>query len=261
MATSASIGVSQAVVFHTKDVSKTLACKKGPLAGAMRKTPASRSARLVTSAAQTTPTKDETAITGMVFNTFKNSTLDKISNPTNEDSFARQHYHPACEAALNDQINTEYNVSYIYHAMFAYFDRDNVALPGLAKYLKAGSVEEREHAEMMMEYQNMRGGRVKLQSIIMPNLEFGNTEKGDALYAMELALSLEKLNNEKLLALHKVAEECDDPQMTDFIEGTFLEDQVAAIKKVSEMVSQLRRVGKGHGTWDWDKDLLEAAVV
>jgi ferritin heavy chain len=59
----------------------------------------------------------------------------------------------------------------------------------------------------------------------------------------------------------QVAEECDDPQMTDFIEGTFLEDQVAAIKKVSEMVSQLRRVGKGHGTWDWDKDLLEAAVV
>jgi ferritin heavy chain len=53
----------------------------------------------------------------------------------------------------------------------------------------------------------MRGGRVKLQSIIMPNLEFGNTEKGDALYAMELALSLEKLNNEKLLALHKVRRE------------------------------------------------------
>ena len=49
----------------------------------------------------------------------------------------------------------------------------------------------------------MRGGRVKLQSIIMPDLEFGNTEKGDALYAMELTLSLEKLNNEKLLALHK----------------------------------------------------------
>ena len=52
--------------------------------------------------------------------------------------------------------------------------------------------------------QNMRGGKVKLQSIIMPDLEFGNPEKGDALYAMELTLSLEKLNNEKLLALHKV---------------------------------------------------------
>ena len=50
-------------------------------------------------------------------------------------------------------LQTEYNVSYIYHALFAYFDRDNVALPGLAKYFKDASVEEREHAEMMMEYQ------------------------------------------------------------------------------------------------------------
>ncbi|KAK8671955.1 hypothetical protein V6N13_038536 [Hibiscus sabdariffa] len=29
--------------------------------------------------------------------------------------------------------NVEYNVSYVYHAMFAYFDRDNVALKSLAK--------------------------------------------------------------------------------------------------------------------------------
>ena len=31
----------------------------------------------------------------------------------------------------NDSV--EYNVSYVYHAMFAYFDRDNVALKGIAK--------------------------------------------------------------------------------------------------------------------------------
>lgn len=29
--------------------------------------------------------------------------------------------------------SVEYNVSYVYHAMFAYFDRDNVALKGFAK--------------------------------------------------------------------------------------------------------------------------------
>lgn len=31
----------------------------------------------------------------------------------------------------NDSV--EYNVSYVYHAMYAYFDRDNVALKGIAK--------------------------------------------------------------------------------------------------------------------------------
>ena len=30
-------------------------------------------------------------------------------------------------------FSVEYNVSYVYHAMYAYFDRDNVALKGLAK--------------------------------------------------------------------------------------------------------------------------------
>jgi hypothetical protein len=29
--------------------------------------------------------------------------------------------------------SVEYNVSYVYHALFAYFDRDNVGLPGFAK--------------------------------------------------------------------------------------------------------------------------------
>lgn len=202
-------------------------------------------------------TQEETAITGMVFEPL--GTLEEVPK-TQAESLARQHYNPACEAALNDQINIEYNVSYIYHAMYAYFDRDNVALPGLAKYFKEASEEERGHAELMMDYQNMRGGKVKMQSIIMPDMEFGSTEQGDAQYAMELALSLEKLNNEKLLALHKVAEECDDPQMTDYIEGTFLEDQVESIKKVSEFVSQLRRVGIGHGTYEWDQDLLQMAA-
>nr|GLL19931.1 hypothetical protein TEA_025588 [Ipomoea trifida] len=42
------------------------------------------------------------------------------------------------------------------------------------------------------------------QCIVMPLSEFDDAEKGDALYAMELALSLEKLTNEKLLNLHAV---------------------------------------------------------
>lgn len=53
--------------------------------------------------------------------------------------------------------------------------------------------------------QNLRGGTVALQSLIMPDIELGNNPQGDALYAMELTLALERLNNEKLLALHKAS--------------------------------------------------------
>ena len=44
--------------------------------------------------------------------------------------------------------------------------------------------------------------------------------------AMELALALEKLVNEKLHNLHSVATRCNDPQLTDFVESEFLQEQV-----------------------------------
>ncbi|XP_020236792.1 ferritin-2, chloroplastic [Cajanus cajan] len=93
---------------------------------------------------------------------------------------------------------------------------------------------------------NIRGGRVVLHPITSPPSEFEHSEKGDALYAMELALSLEKLTNEKLLHVHSVASRNNDPQLADFIESEFLYEQVKSIKKIAEYVAQLRLVGKGH---------------
>ncbi|OAY74400.1 Ferritin-3, chloroplastic [Ananas comosus] len=203
------------------------------------------------------PNSSNRAITGVLFEPFEELKSELALVPQALDqSLARHKYADDCEAAINEQINVEYNVSYVYHAMFAYFDRDNVALRGLANFFKESSDEEREHAEKFMKYQNKRGGRVKLQSIVMPLTEFDHPEKGDALYAMELALALEKLTNEKLLNLHGVAGRCNDPEMQSFIESEFLEEQVEAIKKISEYVAQLRRVGKGHGVWHFDRMLL-----
>ncbi|XVE99816.1 hypothetical protein REPUB_Repub03eG0234100 [Reevesia pubescens] len=196
-------------------------------------------------------------LTGVIFEPFEEVKKELDLVPTlPQVSLARQKFTVDCEAAINEQINVEYNVSYVYHAIFAYFDRDNVALKGLAKFFKESSLEEREHAEKLMEYQNKRGGKVKLQSILMPLSEFDHAEKGDALYAMELALSLEKLTNEKLLNLRSVAERNHDVQLTDFVESEYLAEQVESIKKISEYVAQLRRVGKGHGVWHFDQMLL-----
>lgn len=49
--------------------------------------------------------------------------------------------------------------------------------------------------------------------------------------------------NKSLLNLHKVAEENNDPQLCDFIESEYLEEQVEAIKKIADLVTQLNRVG------------------
>ncbi|KAH8484830.1 hypothetical protein H0E87_026552 [Populus deltoides] len=178
-------------------------------------------------------------LTGLVFQPFEEVKREEFLVPiSSQVSLARQFYVDECEAAINEQINVEYSASYVYHAMFAYFDRDNIALKGLAKFFKESSEEEREHAEKFMKYQNIRGGKVVLHSILKPVSEFEHGDKGDALYAMELALSLEKLTNEKLLNLHKVAD--NDPQLQDFIDSEFLKEQVESIKKIAEYVTQLR---------------------
>lgn len=59
-----------------------------------------------------------------------------------------------------------------------------------------------------------------MQAIAPPESEiFGsNQDKGDALFAMELALSLEKLNFKKLRQLHATADNAGDAPMTHYIE-------------------------------------------
>ena len=42
----------------------------------------------------------------------------------------------------------------------AFFDREDQALPGFSKFFRKASDEEREHAQKLIDYQNMRGGKV-----------------------------------------------------------------------------------------------------
>ena len=71
--------------------------------------------------------------------------------------------------------------------------------------------------------QNRRGGRVKLAHITAPQSEFGDPKRSDVLHAMELALSFEKLNFQKLRELHDTADKHGDAQMADFVEDMLTE--------------------------------------
>lgn len=207
------------------------------------------------------------SISGVVFKPFEEvapvlkstGTKGELNSPGPEHSFARTHYPLDSEAAVNEQINIEYNISYVYHSMSAYFDRDNVSLPGFAEYFRNEAEGEKTHAQKLIDFQNTRGGRVKLNAIVMPEMEYNHEDKGDALYAMEVALSLEKLNFEKLRHLWKVGEKNEDPQMTNFVED-MLADQADDIKEVADYVAQLRRLGKGHGVWHFDHELYEKEI-
>lgn len=166
-------------------------------------------------------------------------------------SQCRQNYHAESEAGVNRQINMELYASYCYQSMSFYFDRDDVALPGFASFFKKSSDEEREHAEKLMKFQNKRGGRVVLQDIKKPDRD----EWGTGLDAMQVALGLEKSVNQALLDLHAVADSHRDAQMTDFIEGHYLQEQVDAIKEIGDHITNLKRVGSGLGEFEFDKKL------
>ena len=170
-----------------------------------------------------------------------------ISKP----SSARQNFSAAAEQALNSQINAELSASYVYRSMAAYFDRDDVALHGFRNFFKKAAEEETEHAQEFIDYVNKRGGRVSLKPIGAPKAEWVTP-----LEALEDALALEKEVNGKLLAMHEIAAEAKDAQMTDFIEGHFLKEQVDAIKDLADMITNVKRVGaEGLGIYLFDKNL------
>jgi len=163
----------------------------------------------------------------------------------------RQNYHKESEGAINKQINMELHASYTYLAMAYSMDNTEVALPGFFKFFKNCSDEERTHAEKLMKYQNMRGGNIILQPINKPARDMYT----DPLEATEAALQLEKQVNESLLGLHKIADNNNDYQMMDFIEGEYLKEQVEAQKELGDMIRNLKRCGSGLGVFEFDKTL------
>uniref|UniRef100_A0A7E4WD04 Ferritin n=1 Tax=Panagrellus redivivus TaxID=6233 RepID=A0A7E4WD04_PANRE len=168
-------------------------------------------------------------------------------------SQVRQNFTVEAEAGLNKQVNIELYASYVYLSMAHYFDRDDVALPNISKWFKKQSDEEREHAEIFMRYQSKRGGRLVFQEIQKPEKD----EWGTALEAFQAALELEKFNNKSLLELHDIASAQNDAQMTDFLEGTFLGEQVDSIAEIGKIVTNLKRAGPGLGEFIFDKEYFD----
>lgn len=184
---------------------------------------------------------------GMVF------TPDTADAPL---SRANVGFSQACQDAVNNQIQVEYTASYAYHAMFAYFNRDTVALPGFAKYFEEQSLEERTHADEFMRYMNKRGGQVVLKPLAVPSMSFNNTDgTSDAVYAMDLHLQLEKFVWAKLEEVAAAANADNDLSLADLIDD-YLQEQVEAVKKAADMVAQLKRVGTPHGVWHFDQEVL-----
>jgi len=100
---------------------------------------------------------------------------------------------------------------------------------------------------------------VVLKPLAVPDMQFESVDgASDALYAFELALTLEKFIYKKLVDLHALGADCKDPEFCHEIEK-YLSEQVRAIKDMASYVAQVKRIGTGHGVWDLDKTLGDLA--
>lgn len=197
----------------------------------------------------------------------------------------RQNYLSEIDKLIREQIQRELAASYIYQAYASYFQRADVSLPGIQKFFSDASLEERGHAEKLIDYINRRGGHAQFDTLnLKKTCDFiWKTSKKDksglhrgvekrmcicgfvatgkinyacpsdreewkeGLMAFEDALVIERYVNAKLLELHDEADKADDSHLGHLLEHEFLDEQVHAIYELGQHVFTLRRFVLGNG--------------
>ncbi|MFD0775347.1 ferritin [Streptomonospora algeriensis] len=137
---------------------------------------------------------------------------------------------------LLEQVGHEFTASHQYFALAAWFDdRD---LPGLARVFYRQSLEERDHATMMVRYLLDNGVSPDIPGVGRIQTDF--TEPREL---VALALGQEQQVTEQIRQLARAAREEQDYTGEQFIDW-FLKEQV---EEVSTMSTLLNVVDRGNG--------------
>ncbi len=152
------------------------------------------------------------------------------------------------QGAINEQIKNELYSGYLYLSMSAYFEANN--LPGFARWMRLQAEEEQEHALKFFDFVNDRGGRVMLQTIDQPPVEF---ESPRAIF--EQTLEHEQKVTHLIHQLYELALEENDYPSQVMLQW-FIDEQVEEEKNATEIVETLRMVGdKGQALVMLDRQL------
>lgn len=138
-------------------------------------------------------------------------------------------------AAVNDQIKFEFYSAYLYLAMSAYFEEQN--LGGFAKWLNIQAGEEQGHALKFYEYIHDRAGKVALQVIDAPPSEYGKPVD-----VFSQILEHEQLVTARINKLYAQAVQDNDYAAQVFL-NWFVNEQVEEEKNATEVLSWLKMVG------------------
>lgn len=152
------------------------------------------------------------------------------------------------ESAFNDQINAELFSGYIYLAMAAYFDSEN--LKGMAHWMKIQANEEFEHAMKFVDFNHDRGGKVKYKAIEAPKDKWSSP-----LAVFKEAYEHEQYISKRIYELMDLAIAEKDYPAQEFLRW-FVEEQVEEEASASEIVEKLGMVGDSkNGIFMLDQQL------
>jgi ferritin len=158
------------------------------------------------------------------------------------------------EKALNEQVNAEMYSAYLYLAMSAYFEDQN--LSGFANWMYVQAQEEMTHAMKIYRYIHDRGGRVLLEQIDKPQTEWDSTEK-----VMEEVYSHEQKVTGMIHDLVNLAREEKD-HGTDNMLQWFVGEQVEEEANADELLQQVKMIGgKPQGLLMLDRELKQRQFV
>jgi ferritin len=150
--------------------------------------------------------------------------------------------------AINDQINFELYSAYIYLSMGAWFHENN--LPGMAHWMEIQFQEEYAHAIRFWRHITERGGRVILEAIEKPQIDWESP-----LDVFETAYDHEKVVTARIYKIGDLAESQGDRGAKGMLEW-FYDEQVEEEDKTMSIRDTLKMIGDNvHALLMLDREL------
>jgi ferritin len=163
----------------------------------------------------------------------------------------RHNYSQTVERTVNELINQFYYAAYTCRSMQFYFERDHVALFGVAEFVCCLANCQLEFVRKLEDYQVLRGGQVHLTEIRVPEKD----EWGTPFEAFEYLIGLFKLEATSCSSLHDVCEKAGDEHLKDELETEFLQPLYTTVRKIGVLMSNLQLAGHGIGEYKVNRDL------
>ncbi len=150
------------------------------------------------------------------------------------------------EAAINEQLNFEFESAHVYLAMAGYVA--TLGLEGFESWMYVQYEEEISHARKFVDYINERGGRVRIKGFETPRNDFDSL-----LEVLEVSLGHEKLVTSKINNLMKIAYEVQDYAAISFLQW-YVNEQVEEEDNFNKLIDKVKLV-KDAGLYHLDKEV------